>query len=271
MKLKNVPARQGLLWVRAGLRVFGRQPLGFSSLFAVFGLAVFVLVQIPLLGSLVALGLVPMLTMAFMLGTLQALQGKSPHPGLFIPLLRDTTQRRRLLQVGGAYVAALMLVVLLSHVLDGGRLAAAVSAMADSQANAEAALQDPALAGSMLMRAALVTVVSLLFWHTPALMCWGGMPLGKALFSNIVGCWHSRGALTLFGVAWVALMMAFTALVQLLFGVLGLSSVMAQAIVPMALLASTAFYASLYFSFVDTFDLDDNASAKVEEPTPPST
>lgn len=36
MKLQLVPARQGLVWVRNGLRVFARQPLAMTGLFFMF-------------------------------------------------------------------------------------------------------------------------------------------------------------------------------------------------------------------------------------------
>jgi hypothetical protein len=258
MRLKTVPARQGLMWVRAGLRTFGRQPLGYASLFAVFGLGVFVLLQIPLLGSLLALAAMPLLTMAFLLGTREALAGRPPSPALLLPLWRDAEQRKRLLQLGAVYAAATVLVILLAHVLDGGRFSAAAAALAEQQSSPEAALQDPALAWALLLRAGLFSVLSLLFWHTPALMCWGGMPLAKAMFANLVACWRSRGALAAFGLTWFALMALFMIIVQTLFAALGLGAVMAQAVLPMALLASTAFYASLYFSFIDTFDLEDS-------------
>ena len=137
--------------------------------------------------------------------------------------------------------------------------AAAITALAEQPGNADpdiSAMQDPALAWAMLLRMAMFSALSVLFWHTPALMCWGKMPLAKALFANLVACWRSLGALIAFGLTWGALMVFFMLIVQTLFAALGLVSVMAQAVLPMALLASTAFYASLYFSFVDTFEFE---------------
>lgn len=261
MKLKTVPARQGPMWVRSGLRIFARQPLGYASLFAMFGLGVFVLLQIPLLGSLLALAAMPLLTMAFMLGTRAAVAGESPGPALLLPLLRDPVQRLRLLQLGAVYAAATIAVILLAHVLDGGRFAAAAAAMAEQQTPADNALQDPALAWALLLRAALFAALAVMFWHTPALMCWGGMPLAKAMFANWVACWRSLGALLTFGLTWGVMMALFMLILQTLLAALGLVAVMAQAVLPVALLASTAFYASLYFGFVDTFDLEDTPAA----------
>ena len=43
MKLHTVPAAAGLAWVRQGWRIFGKQPLAFSGLFAAFLFVIFVL------------------------------------------------------------------------------------------------------------------------------------------------------------------------------------------------------------------------------------
>ena len=59
MKLNLVPARQGLLWVRQGVRAFFRQPLALSGLFFLFIAIMSLASLVPLLGSALALGLQP--------------------------------------------------------------------------------------------------------------------------------------------------------------------------------------------------------------------
>ena len=55
MKLQQVAPRQGTSWVRKGFQVFGRQPLGFASLFAACLFVVLLLGLIPLVGSIATL------------------------------------------------------------------------------------------------------------------------------------------------------------------------------------------------------------------------
>lgn len=272
MKLKTVRAGQGLMWLRAGLTVFGRQPLGFSALFAMFGLALVLLLQIPLAGPVAALILMPWLNLAFLLGTRDALAGRVPRPSLLLEPWRNQPLRKRLLQVGAAYAVGTVVVVLLAHLLDGGRFAAAVMAVADEQASPEAALADGDLAWAVLLRMALLTALSLLFWHVPGLVAWGGLPLGKALFASALACWRSMGALTVFGLGWAAILMLSVSLLQVLLSLLGLLTVLPQSVLPLAMLATTAFYASLYFGFVDSFELDDeDGTTKAADPdTPPA-
>lgn len=272
MKLKTVRAGQGLMWLRAGLQVFGRQPLGFSALFAMFGLALVVLLQIPLLGSIAALVLMPWLNLAFLLGTREALAQRVPRPSLLLEPWRNVPLRKRLLQVGAAYAVGTVIVVLIAHLLDGGRFAEAVMAMTEAQGSPEAALADGDLAWAVLLRIVLLAALSLLFWHVPGLVAWGHLPLGKAIFASALACWRSMGAITVFGLGWAALLMLAVAIVQVLLSLLGLLAVLPQSVLPLAMLASTAFYASLYFGFVDSFefdDEDDNTQAASAD-TPPA-
>ena len=69
MRLKTVPALTGLTWVRAGFRVFVRQPLVFGALFGLTGFGALMLAQLPLVGPVLALALMPAATLAFMLAT----------------------------------------------------------------------------------------------------------------------------------------------------------------------------------------------------------
>ncbi|HNK18848.1 MAG TPA: hypothetical protein PLG92_10790, partial [Piscinibacter sp.] len=84
MRLQTVPAATGLAWMRQGWRVFAKQPLAFSGLFAAFLFAIFALTLLPLIGSLLLLTLLPLGSLGFMLGTRDALQGRLPLPRVFL-------------------------------------------------------------------------------------------------------------------------------------------------------------------------------------------
>jgi len=70
----------------------------------------------------------------------------------------------------------------------GGFFQGAPGAIRPEGTNAVAALEDPRLPWSVLRRLALMALLSLAFWHAPALVCWGRMPVNKALFASIVAC-----------------------------------------------------------------------------------
>src|SRR4051812_35162739 len=69
MKLNLVPARTGAVWVRLGLKTFWRQPLAFISLFFLLMAVISTMSIVPILGSLLAPGLVPFMTLGLMVAT----------------------------------------------------------------------------------------------------------------------------------------------------------------------------------------------------------
>ena len=68
MKLHPVSARTGLLWVREGIKTFWRQPLAMSGLFFLFMAVVSVISVLPLIGTALALALLPAATLGLMAG-----------------------------------------------------------------------------------------------------------------------------------------------------------------------------------------------------------
>lgn len=256
MKLKTVRARQGLQWVRGGFRTFFRQPLGLSAMFAAIAFGALLLLQLPLLGPVLALGLMPLATIAFMIASREVQAGRKAHPGLLLQPLRAAQRRRPLLQLGAVYAVAATLVVLLSHLLDGGRFAAAVQAVAENEATPEL-LSDPMLEFGVLLRLVLMSLLSLVFWHAPALVFWDKLPVGKALFASMLACLRAWGAFALYGVAWFVLLLGFMMLAQTLFALFGVAQAAAAAALPTVMLFSTVFYASLYFSYADSFEPDE--------------
>lgn len=268
MKFQHVPARRGALWVRQGFRVFYRQPLAFAALFACFLFGLFVLTLVPWLGSALLLGSLPLASLGFMLATKQALDGRFPKPRVFAEPLRSGRQRAMtMLQLGAIYAVATLLIMWLSDVVDRGALDALMDTLAAGQPDPQAInarLSDPLLEVGLLMRVGLATLLSLPFWHAPALAHWGGQRTLQALFFSTVACWRNKGAFTVFGLAWVAVVMLFGVLANLVFAVLGQAPLIALAAMPASLIFTTVFYASLYFTFADCF-VPEPAAA---EPTP---
>ena len=69
MKLTIVPARMGFVWVRQGIRTFWKQPLAMSGLFFLFMAWVSLASMIPLIGNVIALVLLPAMTLGLMAAT----------------------------------------------------------------------------------------------------------------------------------------------------------------------------------------------------------
>jgi hypothetical protein len=78
MKLHIVPARQGILWVKLGMRTFLRQPLALSGLFFIFMAVMSLLSMVPLIGNVLALALLPGATLGVMVATHETLCTHNP-------------------------------------------------------------------------------------------------------------------------------------------------------------------------------------------------
>lgn len=269
LRLRDVPASHGALWVRQGFRLFMKKPLMFSLLFLSFFFGAFVLMVLPLIGTLVALMALPLLTLGFMLASQAALKGATPGPAVFLlPLRADAQRRLRLIQLGIAYALGTLLIMLLADWADGGSFAELQSAMLGnaSQAEIEALLARSELPFGMALRLGLATLLSVPFWHAPALIWWGGQGVAQSLFSSTLTCWRARNAFVVYGVVWALLVALFGLLANIVFALLGSRELIGLAALPAALMFSTVFYVSLYFTFAGCFETE---AAATEEALPP--
>jgi hypothetical protein len=268
MRLQTVPARQGIVWVRQGFRAFFRQPLAFAGLFATFLFAAFACALVPEVGTFIAVGLLPLVSVGFMLATRIALAGAYPTPRVFVDPLRGSRSRAiAMIQLGVGYALATLVIMWLSDVIDGGALEGLMEALPAGKTTPEAAAAkmaaDPRIELGLLLRFALAGLLSVPFWHAPALVHWNGHGWAKALFSSTIACWRNKGAFAMYSLTWFGVIMLIGIVSNLAFALLGLTQVMAVALVPISLMLSTIFYVSLYFTFADCF-VDD---ADVEPPT----
>ena len=257
MKLQLVPARQGALWVRRGFAVFFKRPLAFAALFTGFLFFGLVAMLLPWVGPILLLSSLPLVSLGFMLATQQAQQGDMPGPSVFLAPFRVNRPRSiALLKMGLAYAVASVIIIWLSDAVDGGKFEALQEAMAGGKEDAAAIatlLGDPQLQIGLLLRFGLASLLSLPFWHAPALVHWGDQGMGKALFFSTMACWRNMGAFTVYALVWGGVILLFGIVANLLAALLQQAQLIALAAVPAGLLISTVFYTSLYFTFTDCF------------------
>jgi len=257
MKLQQVPARNGALWVRHGFTVFFKRPLAFAALFTSFLFFGLLALLLPYVGPLLLLMALPLVTLAFMLATQRTLQGQFPGPSVYVaPLRVSRAHTVALVQMGLVYAVASVVIMTLSDLADGGKFEALQEAMGSAKTTSETIgplLTDPQLHFGLLLRFGLAALLSLPFWHAPALVHWGDQGVGKSLFFSTVACWRNWRAFTMYGLAWGGVILLFGVLANLVAALFQQPQVVALAAVPAGLLLSTIFYASLYFSFADCF------------------
>ena len=257
LHLQSVPPRNGLLWVRHGLKVLQRKPIALIGLFATVMLASAVLQFVPLLGQLVVMSALPLVSLAFMLAAHQVLQSHTPTAAVFLQPLQLTKERRRAqIGLGLLYTVTTILAMLLAHWLDGGALVRAMEQVANAKGDPQALeliAAQASIGPSVALRVALLGLLSIPFWHAPALIHWGGQGVMQALFSSTLGVWRNKGAFALSGLVWVGLSFAVMMSITVLCLVLGLVSALPFILLPLMMALMTAFYCSLYFTFIDCF------------------
>jgi hypothetical protein len=265
LTLLTVAPRQGLAWVRRGFSAFARRPLALAGLFALFLFCALMLMLVPLLGGIAVLLSLPLVSLGFMLATQAIEHQRVPLPGVFFaPLRTDAKRRIALLQLGIGYALASFVVVGLTDWLDGGKFEALQAAMAsqseDSRQQVDALLSDGQLQAGVALRLLMAAALAVPFWHAPALVHWGGQGALQALFSSTLACWRNKGAFVAFAAGWVLLVGLFVLLVNLLAMALQAPAAITAVVMPAALMFSTVFYASLYFTFADCFGVRGDAS-----------
>jgi len=273
MRLQTVAAGQGVVWVREGFRTFFKRPLAFAALFAAFMFAVFALALLPFVGALVVLALLPLVSLGFMIATRIAVAGGLPTARVFVEPLRSAGPRRTaMLQLGLIYAAATFVVMWLSDIADRGAFEALMEAMPAAQTTPDEVASRfgaPGLLVGLMLRFGLAGLLSVPFWHAPALVHWDGHGCAKALFSSTLACWRNRGAFAVYGLAWFGLIIVFGMVGSLVFALLGQPQLFALAAVPLSLVFTTVFYVSLYFTFADCFVASDAAAASDPADHPP--
>lgn len=257
LKLQDVPAAAGWRWVTASFTEYARHPVAYTGLFVAFMISVFIAMLLPWVGGVLLLLAVPLLSLGFMLGSHESMNGRPLHIGVYLLPWRQREPDRRaplftLLVIYAALTAASLW---FCEWVDGGAFDAWLTAFAKGDTPpdevARLAMAPGALAGA-LWRAGLTTLIAIPFWFAPALVYWAGQGPAQALFSSTLALWRARLAFLAYAMGWVAVMLTAGMLASLLVALLG-PSLTGLLVMPLGLVLSAVFYVSLYISFRDCF------------------
>ena len=258
MKLQIVPAKQGLLWVKQGIRTFWRQPLAFTGLFFLFMAWVSLLSMVPFIGAALALLVLPAATLGLMVATEQAASGKFPMPTVMLVAFRAGQQPlKAMMLLGGLYALSFLAVMAISALVDGGGFAKVY--LANAPITPEV-VNDTDFQTAMWLTTIMYVPLSMLFWHAPALVHWHGAPPVKSLFFSAIACWRNLGAFALYLLAWAGVLVAGAVLIVLISSALGGNDLSAAVLMPGALLMAAMFFTSVYFSVKDCFEFPEPGS-----------
>ncbi len=254
MVLKSVAPRRGAHWVRDGLRLYRRRPLAFTALWVVFMLVAMVAALLPLVGPLVAMSMVPLLSLGYMVASQSVLLEGPALPQHFVEPLRPALARRRLLLLCLLHGVAAWAVLLLGDAIaDGGfRRFGELVVKGGQGPELDALMAERGMAAGSLFITGGLALLGVPYWHAAALVHWGHQGLGQALFSSCLALWRCRGAFLVYGLTLFSLMLGLLLVVELVAVVLGpqIGSMLGM---PTGLFITTLFYVSQIFVFNDSF------------------
>lgn len=248
MQLIEVPAKTGYVWFRQGIWLFRKNPLAFLTLIFAYLLVVTLIEQIPYVGGVLPLALVPGVAVGFMAACRNTIAGKPVFPTILADGFRSygAVAAKRLLALGGIYVVAMALVLAGSALADDGTL---LRFALGTTAQDPETLANTNIMSGMLAAFVFSIPVAMLYWFAPVLATWHDVPPLKAMFFSAVSCWRNRGAFIVFGALWLALSMTVVLAVMALMAALGAADYAPA----MVLLASIILMTMLYCSFYATY------------------
>ena len=254
MKLNVVEARTGSKWVRQGIRVFWKQPIAMSGLFFLFMAIMSLSALLPIVGSFIALTLLPAATLGLMAASREVDLGKFPMPTILAIAFRASKERKRDMAILGLlYALGFVGVMGISALMDGGGFAKLY--LVGGKLDAET-IMDPNYQNAMWLSLLLYMPLSMVFWHAPALVHWHGVPALKSLFFSTVACLRNWRAFLVFGLMWTVVFMSTALILSLVSGLMGDGELVSMTLLPAMLMLAAMFFCSVYFSFRDCFVSD---------------
>jgi hypothetical protein len=264
MKLQIVPASTGITWVKLGVKTFFKQPLALGGLFFMFMAATSFLSIIPLVGTVIALAIIPAATLGLMVAALEALRGKFPMPSVLLTAFRvDKPHLRAMLTLGVMYAVCFLGIVMLVNAIDGGTFE---QLDLSSPEKTRAVMDNPAFQNAIVVGAGLYGLLSIVFWHAPGLVHWYGISPSKAIFFSVVACLRNIGAYLMYGLTWMALLIAASVVLGVVLGSFGLASLGRPILMAFALSMAAMIYTSVYFTFRDSFVHTEETPTELHPP-----
>ncbi len=249
MQAAILPINAGWFWIYQGYVICRRQPLAMFFWSMTLGLLITFSYLVPLFGQMALIIATPSFTFMTLAACRRIDAGEPMQLGMWSKPLREGNTRKRLFVLGLAYLACCLAGGVIATLPFLGSLTAAIEGQ--GQIDELALLQ--AMRAPMLTFGVLYLLISMLFWHAPALIGWHGVPMSQALFFSMVACWRNKWAFLLYGVSWAAIFFGVQ-MFGVLLSILGLpESALQLLMMPVNIAVAAVLYASFYPAYVSVF------------------
>jgi hypothetical protein len=236
MQINILPAGAGVSWLREGMRLFGRQPIGLPAMVVVYLMMLVVPALLPVVGIAISGVLAPFASVGLLGACRDVAEGRMPTPLAFVQPFRPSPARLQMLRLGVINAILLLVVATLAMLLTPEPPAG----------EAPQSLHDVPLQ-PLLVQLLLYLPVMALMWFAPVLTGWHGIAPAKSMFGSVVACWRNVGPMLVFGVAAGVLTVGVSVAVVMLLGALITSrELMSIVMAPLALVLMAIVQASLY-------------------------
>lgn len=248
--MEKLPATTGWVWVKEGFALFRKQPAEISTLFLAYMFLMLVIGIIPFFGQLLPMLLVPVFSMAFMQACVQIEQDKKVYPNLLLIGFRSPAFRSLLL-LGVLYLAAAVLAVAASALVDGGVFWQVMSGGKDLDTET---IRDSNMSLALMFSALVYIPAAMAFWYAAPLIMWQKMGVAKAVFYSFFAVKRLSGAFIVYGLAWLLIGVLLPALISSLLALLfAKGAIMMAVLLPLSLLLTVVMYCSFYPTYTHVF------------------
>ncbi|HYD96383.1 MAG TPA: BPSS1780 family membrane protein [Noviherbaspirillum sp.] len=248
--MDKLPAITGWLWVKEGFALFRKQPAEISTLFLAYMFLMIAIGFLPLLGQILPLMLVPVFSMAFMQACANIEQGRKVYPNLLLTGFRSPAMRR-LIKLGVLYLAAAVVAVGASAVVDGGVFWEVMTGQKSLDAET---IRGSNLSSAMMFAAAIYTPALMAFWYAAPLVAWQDMSIGKAVFYSFFAVKRSGMAFLVYGLVWMLLGVILPAVISSFVALLvGKAFAVMLVLLSVSLMLTVVMYCSFYPTYTSIF------------------
>jgi len=249
MQAAILPVNAGWYWIQEGYRLCMRQPLAMFFWSMTLSLLITFSYLVPFFGQMALIIATPSLTFMTLAACQRIDSGEPMQLGMWSQPLRNGDTRKRLILLGVAYLVCCFVGGVLATAPFLGELTEVIQG--EGQIDERALLE--AMQGPMLTFGILYVLISMFFWHAPALIGWHGIPMKRALFYSMVACWRNKWAFLVYGLSWAVIFVGMQLLGSLL-SAIGLSADVVQLLMmPINIAVAAVLYASFYPAYVSVF------------------
>ncbi|MCE4060290.1 hypothetical protein LXM60_08755 [Pandoraea sputorum] len=257
MQLLEVPPKSGYLWLRQGIWLFRKNPLAIMSLLFAYMFGTLLISFVPIVGGPILLVLVPGLSVGFMAACRDIIKNKQVLPQVLLDGFRGHGKdiARRLLVLGGYYMAATVAAYLISSLFNGSELIN--NLLFDGNVNRDEIMNGTAGLVAAIAFAIAYIPVAMLFWFAPVLVAWHDITPVKAIFFSWTACTRNFRAFVVYALCVMLLAAAASMILTIIMAVLGVFQYAILLVSPLSLLFAAIIYCSFYASYRGCFGVQE--------------